>query len=132
MATIEQDRTKFLKNEITAFENRLASTKSELESLRIQRDALKNEIQTISAACQKEVETKLFEVRKEAATVDEGRRKLESDRAELKTLIEDFAKNRVSLDRERQECFDLKKDAQLTMDRVGVFIRMVRDGASKL
>jgi chromosome segregation ATPase len=136
MNVVETSQTmkgvKSLQNEINAWEGRLLSVKNEVASLTKQREGLKTEVEQIQERCNREVEKKLMEARKTAAKVEEDQKKLESDKEEFQKILLAHRQEKNVFEREKQAVTDMKNDAQKTLDNVGVFIRMVRDGAAKL
>lgn len=130
--TTEEAKTKYLKNEISAFESRLTSVKSDIDSLRKQKEKLVSEIEEMKARHNKDVEDKYMAVRSASALVDQERQKFESDKKEFEEILIKFKQEKSGFEREKQTVQDMKVDAQKTIDRVGTFIRLVRDEASKL
>lgn len=123
---------KALQHEISAWEGRLASVRSEVDSLKKQKESLAIEIESIKERSNKEVEEKVSTARKANALLVEERKKLDADKAEFINAMQQFKQEKNSLEREKQITLDVKADAQKTLDRVGEFIRLVRDGSAKL
>lgn len=132
MPTAEEAKTKFLKNEITAFEGRLAHIKSSVESLVKQKDALESQIEEIKVRHNKEVEEKHNIFRAASASLDQAKSKFEEDKKEFEAILNAFRKEKTAFEQEKQTILDMKADAQKTMDRVGAFIVSVRNEAAKL
>lgn len=136
MNVVETSQTmkgvKALQNEINAWEGRLLSVRNEVATLTKQRDSIQAEIDEIRERSNREVEKKHLESRKVAAEAEEGRKKLEQDRKEFQDILTAFKQEKNFFEREKQSVLDLKVDAQKSLDQVGSFIRMVRDGAAKL
>lgn len=130
--TTEESKVKYLKNEITAFESRLAGVKSDLDSLKKQKESLMKDIEEAKARHNRDVEEKHTAIRQSTVLVDASRTKLETDKKEFEGILKTFQQEKAALGREKQEALDMKANAQKDLERVGVFIRLVRDGASKL
>lgn len=123
---------KQLQNEISAWENRLAEVHSKVEGLRKTKDSLEKEIEEKMNRCNQEIEKKYMDARKYAAEVEESRKRLITDKEEFQNIITQFKQERNTLEREKQSALDMKNDAQKQLNKCGEFIRMVRDGSSKL
>lgn len=127
-----EDRVRYLKNEISAFESRLAGVKSDVEGFRKQKETLETQIEEAKARHNREVEEKLLGARKASALVDEERSKLEIDKKEFESILVKFKQEKTAFEHEKQTVQDAQSDAKATMDRLGMFIRVVRQEAEKL
>lgn len=132
MNTVEQNKTKFMKNEVAAFEARLAHIKVELDAARKDKEKVTQESEDIKVRSNQDVDAKRFAIRKEQADLDEAKRKFSSDKDEFTNILNDFRREKTAFEKEKQISIDIKKDAEKSLEQVGIFIRMVRDGASKL
>lgn len=120
------------KNEVAAFEIRIAAAKAENEKLNRENEALKTQAEDVRARCNQEVALKMGEARKVTSAAAEEREKLDSDKKEFEAILNAFKVEKVAFDRERQAAEDMKADAKATSDRVGIFVRQMKELASKL
>lgn len=132
MNVTDQDKKKYLQNEISAFEGRLSHIKTELDSLRKEKEKLLSEVEDIKVRSNKEVEDKISSYRKAASMVEEEKRKLESDKEDFSKILIEFKKGKNEFEKEKQSVIEVKNDNQKSIERVGLFIRMVKEGALKL
>lgn len=132
MNATEDITLKQKKTELSAYEGRIATAKAEVDNLNKEKESLKTQVEDVRRRCNQEVTSKLGEARQSAILVEEDRTKLESDKKEFEGILNAFKAERVAFDREKQAAEDVKTEARLTLERIGKFIRLVREEAVKL
>lgn len=131
MESLEKER-KMNETEIKAFKARLEHLKSEIESLKKSKEMLQTEIESSKARHNQEIENRYGSARQDAEKIAEERKKLESSKEQFESLLNEFKKEKTATEREKQTALDMKNDAQKLFDKCAEFIRLVREGSSKL
>lgn len=130
--TAEEKNKAYLKNEITAFEGRLAHIKAEIDSLKKEKESISEQVESIKTRSNEEVDKKRVESRKLMAGIDEERAKLANDRDEFFKVLTQFNQEKNDFTRQKQEVQEMRDGYEKSMIRVSEFIRLIRDWAPKL
>lgn len=123
---------KELDRQVGAFQMRLDDIKGELAKSRAEKEKLDADIKQIRAVTEQEIAGKVLKARKEASKVEEDRKVLDSQRAELQTAIQELQKQRNAFEREKSDVLAMKESYVQKENRVGRFIRSVREQAELL
>ena len=120
------------KAEVAAWEHRLLAIKAEVDTYTKRREAIIEEVKSIHAILEQETKKIVDENRKRTAKVNEAQLKLDTDKAEFEAALIAFKKEKNALEREKEAAASIKANYELSMGKVGEFIRMVRSGAEKI
>lgn len=123
---------KELSHEVSAQEGRLDYVKSEVGNLTKQRDSLKEEVKNIRAVLEQDAQVKLDHLKKETAKVGAEKQELENRRKELLELAQQVRQEKSAFESEKANALAMKDSYQKMNDKVGQFVRMVKQGAESL
>lgn len=121
-----------LKGELGAWESRLVVTKSEVESLKRQKETLTKDCEAIRSVLAQEIEKKNLETRLAAQKVEEDRKKLTSDQEEFKAMLVSFRQEKTLVDKEKEDAANTKANYTAMNEKIGNFLMFVRREAEKL
>lgn len=117
---------KELDKQTGTFKMQLEGIKSEIEALKKVKENLEMEIAQKRSLFNSEIEKRHLESRKEEQRLKEFNQRLLEDRSEFEKALNDFKKEKVSLEKEQQDVLDMKTNTRESKRKVSEFYIAVR------
>lgn len=123
---------KEMDREVTAWESRLNSIKSDVENLKRVKEAGEREMAQIRTMATNEAGQKLLQARQEMAKVEESQALLNTQKAEFMKEMTAFQQERNAFERDKTDTLMMKKNYEESRAKLGQFITLFRRESEKL
>lgn len=131
-------RTETIKNirdmdrEMTAWEQRLATIKADIENQKRIKESGEREMAQIRTMAESEAGQKLLKARQETAKVEADRAVLEAQKVEFQEILKNFQIERNDFERDKSDTLAMKKTFEEARARVNQFLTFVKRESEKL
>lgn len=125
-------RSREVEFEIAAQKSRVDFHKGEVESLTRQRNALKEEIKNVHAVIEQDAQIKLDGIKKEQQKLAASQVELMARQKETMDMLLTLRREKAEFESEKALSLATKETYTKMNDKVGQFVRMVKQGAETL
>lgn len=106
--------------------------KTDVDILELKKESLLKEIEQLKALYNQEFDKRMADTRVMERQLIEARAKLKTDTAEFERLLKELVQQKTVFQKEKELISDERLMIQAKMDKVGIFVRLVREGAKEL
>jgi predicted nucleic acid-binding Zn-ribbon protein len=121
-----------LKNELSAWDMRLASIKSEIDNLNRKKDSLAKDIEAKKSAHNQEIDNQNLKLRGEMAKFSEKKEEFENQYKAFKSELLGFLKEKNAFETEKTDVLNMKANYEKMIERVGQFVLLVKRASETL
>lgn len=121
-----------LKQEVSSWEHRLETLKSDIEGLKRAKEAIEKEITEKRSLFNQDVERRTVEIRRGETDLHEREAKLKEDREEVARAMVAFQSEKAAVENAKRAAEASKANYETATENVGRFILLVKREAEKL